>query len=402
MFADGLRCVDCGTAYDFGPEFYGCAACERAGVHGALEVTYDYDRLGRSLSKGWADRIFVDRLWAFRSFLPIADETNIVTLGEGATPVLPLTRRSPNPGPRIILKNEALNPTWAFKDRFHTVSVSMAKELGYGKLVASTTGNHGLSLAAYGAAAGMSVTVFVDDRSPEVQTAAMRAMGAEVHAGRDRRRHLLSYVDEGNAYPSTYMTPMPVSTPYGVEGYKTIAYEVFLQLGAVPNHFVFPTAAGDGLFGPWKGFKELMKLGFVDDAPKMHAVQSVSANWLVETWRSNSEYALRDPDAGSVALSIGDDTGGYMCVGVLKESGGSAVEVTDDQIVRAQRHLAEEGMLVEPASAASLAGAWQLHADGVIKDDETCLCLLTGSAMKWPASLRTIGAAREKDDISGL
>ena len=165
-------------------------------------------------------------------------------------------------GPRIWLKDETRNPTGSFKDRLHAVSLTMARALGFRKAVASTTGNHGTALAAYAARAGMDALVFCDPRAPVVQRRLMQLFGARVVVLADRAAHVGWLVRERGWYPSTGMTPEPVGTPYGVEGYKTIAYEVFFQLGGrFPERMLVPTSGGDAIYGPWKGFRELRALG---------------------------------------------------------------------------------------------------------------------------------------------
>ena len=387
MRARGLRCVTCRAEYPIAPMLEGCPACADTPLRAALEVTYDWDGLDpEQLAAGW--RSAADRsLWRFRELLPLPEGSAPLTLGEGGTPLVHLRASERNPLERLYVKNETVNPTWAFKDRFHAVSVSMARELGFEKLIASSTGNHGNSLAAYGAAAGLTTRILVDPRAPAVQQDLMALHGATVVQEMERQAALLDFVRNDGWYPSTYMTPLPVSTPFGVEGYKTIAYELALELGGGPRHVLFPVAAGDGLYGPWKGFRELHELGLMPVPPRMHGVQATGVKPIVEAW----EQGLPEPrfcaEPDTIALSIADRTGGSIALMAITESDGGAVDVSEQEIVAAVRYLAEQGIAVEPSSAACVAGAWKQVRAGVIDPAEAVVCILTGAAVKWPETL---------------
>lgn len=399
-----LRCVRCRAEVALGPRFEGCPACAGRGEPQPLEVVYDYERLRAAGTLGaWASR--PGGLWRFRELLPLPDGAPAVTLEEGATPLVRLD--APGPG-RIWVKDETRNPTGAFKDRFHAVSLSMARLFGYRKATASTTGNHGTSLAAYAAKATLAALVFCDPRAPVVQRRLMQLFGARVAVLPDRDRHLGWLVRERGWYPSTGMTPAPVATPFGVEGYKTIGFEVFFQLGwqlgwqlggqlggqlgeplggRMPARVLVPTAGGDSIYGPWKGFRELAALGATGRLPRMVAVQAAGCDPIVQGWRSGATEVPVHPDPRTIAVSIADETGGAVALLALAESSGSAVAVTDAAIVAAMRALARAGIAVEPSSAASVAAALDLAARGDLAADEDCVAILTGAGVKWPDAL---------------
>ena len=289
-----------------------------------------------------------------------------------------------NPLPFLYLQNETVNPTYAFKDRFHSVSISMARRLGFDRVVCSTTGNHGMSAAAYAARAGMRCVVLADPRTPRVQRDWMRLFGATVIVQMDRKPPLRAFVEEHGWYPSTCMTPMPVSTPYGVEGYKTMAFDAVLALSRAPDHYLFPVAAGDGLYGPWKGFQELYRLGLIKHLPRMHGVQATGANPIVRAIEEGLDDVPVHPAPSTAALSIADDTGGRIALQAIRDSGGSAVEVTDEAIMEALHRAARVGVSPEPASAAALGGAWELARRGVIEPGDFVVCCMTGAGPKWP------------------
>ena len=391
MFAEGLRCVDCDHQVDLGGYFFGCPECGAA-----LEVTYDLAAVAAAVSlDDWNSRQDPS-IWRYRELLPVADESSVISLGEGRPPLLLAPESGENPLTRMWLQNETSNPTFSFKDRFHSVSTSMARELRYNRIACSTTGNHGMSAAAYAANAGMSCVVFVDPRAPVVQREWMQLFGATVIVEMNRQAPLENFVRNHGWYPATYMTPNPVATPYGVEGYKTMAYDAVLILGRPPDHFIVPIAAGDGLFGPWKAFEEMARLGWTDSVPKVHGVQPIGANAIVRAFRAHSDTVPILDEPETIALSIGDATGGAMTLKAIRESGGVAVDVSDEDIVAATRYAARLGLSPEPSSAASIAGAWALASRGTIRSNETVVCVLTGAGPKWP---ETTSRLVEKGEI---
>jgi threonine synthase len=320
-----------------------------------------------------------------------------VSLAEGGTPLLPLLGW-PGPG-RIWLKDETRNPTGSFKDRLHTVSVSMARHLGFRKVTAATTGNHGTALAAYAARAGLACLVFCDPRAPAVQRRLMRGFGARVAVLAQREALLAWLVRERGWYPSTGVTPAPVGSPYGLEGYKTIAYEVYLQLGGrFPGRVLVPTSGGDALYGPWKGFRELAALGAPGPPPRMVAVQAAGCDPLVDAWRRGLPEVPVHPEPRTIALSIGDETGGAIALAALAASGGQAEAVPDAAIEAAMARLAAQGLAVEPASAAPVAAVLALAARGELAPEEDAVCVLTGAGVKWPDTLAPGAAAHELEE----
>jgi threonine synthase len=391
-----LACVRCGVTTPLGPAFEGCLACATE-PRAALEVVYDYPTLAASGTlKAWRSR--AGGLWRFREVLPPPRDVSLLTLAEGATP---LVRLQADDGHRIWLKDETRNPTGSFKDRLHAVSLTMARALGFRKAVASTTGNHGTALAAYAARAGMGALVFCDPRAPEVQRRLMQLFGARVVVLADRGAHIGWLVRERRWYPSSGMTPEPVGTPYGVEGYKTIAHEVYFQLGErFPARMLVPTSGGDAIYGPWKGFRELAALGAPGPLPRMVAVQAAGCDPIVRGWRAGAAEVPFHPDPRTIAVSIADETGGPASLRALAESAGDAIAVPDDAIVDAMRRLATQGIAVEPSSAAAVAAALALASKGELAADEDVVCVLTGAGAKWPDALLGALTPRELADPS--
>jgi len=382
-----LICVDCKAEFDLGAFFEGCPKCLERGKPAALEVAYDYDVIRpdfEAWEKGYGG------MWKFKALLPPSDENQIVTLGEGDTPLVRIrTLCEEVKHPQFYIKNETCNPTWSFKDRLNSCAISMAQQLGFTKVTTATTGNHGSSAAAYAAAAGMQAAIFYHTESSDVQKNAGLAYGALVISGFTIfAEYAQPMVKEQNWYPCYVMSPMPIANPYGVEGYKTIAYEIAFQFERrVPDHQFHPVSAGDGLYGSWKGYTELQQYGIINRIPKMHAAQAADCNPVVQSLEQGLDEVLVCPHPRTVALSICDYTGNKLVLKAVRESGGSGVSVTDDEILSAMRLLAKGGVIAEPASAASVAGAMKLVKEGIIKKDETIVCVVTGSGVKWPETL---------------
>jgi threonine synthase len=390
-----LRCVQCSETAPLGPQFFGCPRCSSQGHPAPFEVVYDYEALrGADTLERWGDR--EGSLWRFRELLPLSRDATPITLQEGGTPLVRLD--VPGPG-TLWVKDETRNPTGAFKDRFHTVSLSVAKELGYTKATSSTTGNHGTSMAAYGAKGHLRCLVFCDPQAPELQRRFMQFFGAHVGIVGERAEYLEWLVKTRGWYPSTYMSPMPVGTPFGVEGYKTIGYEIYFQLNRrFPRYIVVPAAMGDVLYGPWKGVSELHRLGASGSLPRMVAVQAAGCDPIVEGFRGRMHDVPVHPSPKTIALSIADRTGGAVSLKALYDSDGLAVAVSDDAIIDAMRLLAGSGIAAEPSSAASVAGALLMQQRGDIEGGDDVVCVLTGSAFKWPDHLLYAMRSRELHD----
>jgi threonine synthase len=236
----------------------------------------------------------------------------------------------------------------------------------------------------------MKCVVFCHPETPPLQQRMIALYGATPVVLERRQAMLESIVRDYGYWASTTMAPLPVACAYGVEGYKTIAYEVWQQLGRVPDHMVCPIAAGDALYGPWKGFCELRQMGLADRTPAMHGAQAAGCNPYVESFREQRDQVAVTAAPQSIALSIRDETGGWPALRAIYDSGGSALEASEEEILGALRLLARSGILVEPASAAALACATK----GGFGADETVVVLLTGSGAKWPETMSAVDATQ--------
>lgn len=382
-FVTGLRCVHCDARYPVAAMFEGCPACAAADFASGLTPDYDYAAYLASIGDGPLAREGVG-VWRFRDLLPVDDPACQLTLGEGGTPLIPLPRLAVELGVREIwLKDESRNPTWSFKDRNAAVTVSKALEFGAKTVVVSTSGNHGAAVAAYAARGGMRCVALTYHGIPAGTRVLMQAFGAEliVTTPEGRWTMMREAVRERGWYPAANFTDLPTNGAYGHEGYKTIAYELFDQLGRVPDIVAIPTAYGEGLFGIWKGFDELIRLGRTATAPRMIACEPQGGPLSV-AYAGGSNGIARVPRTPTVARGIGGTANSYIAIAALKASDGLAIEADDEAIMAAQRDLATEGFFVEPASAAGLACLRVAARRGELAADRSIVLVNTSSGLK--------------------
>ena len=327
-----------------------------------------------------------DGLWRYRDMMPVGHDY-ITTLGEGQTPLLRLENLGESLGMgALFLKDEGRNPTWSYKDRFCSVAVSKARELEAKVITISTSGNHGAATAAYAAKAGLPCVVFTIPDVPDTIKTLMQVYGAYlivVPTAQDRWALMRQCIDQFGWYPASgYMNPPVGSNPWGIEGYKTIAYEIVAQLGGrSPEWVIVPTAYGDGLYGTWKGFKELKAMGAIDRLPKMVAAERFGP--LARTLELGSEQVSQVEASSSVAFSIANGISTYQALKALKESGGLANPASDEEIMEMQKTLAaSEGIYGEASSVIALNIAAKLRTQGQAAADDTVVAVLTSSGLK--------------------
>lgn len=372
-----LKCIRCGGLYP--PESYECPRCRDAGVASNLTVVHGEPvRLARdALPKQPAS------LWRYADFLPV-EAGAAVSLGEGMTPLVPLARLDLG---RVFVKDELRNPTSSFKDRLATVAVSVARARGARVIACASSGNAGAAAAAYSARAGLPCVVFTLRDSPAPMLAQIRAYGAMAIAAAskdDRWTLLAGAVRRYGWFPtSPFLDPPVGSNPYGIEGYKTLAYEIAEQHGwRAPDWCVLPVCYGDALYGMWKGFEELLELGWIDRRPRLVAAE-ISGS-LGAALALGHEVPQPVPTGKpSIAISIDAARSTYQAVHALSHSNGVAVKVGDEEITRWQRRVAaEEGLFAEASSATPFAAIDHLRKSGVIADRDTVAVILTASGLK--------------------
>jgi threonine synthase len=282
----------------------------------------------------------------------------------------------------------------------------MARQFGYRRVVCTSTGNHGVSLAAYAAAAGLECLV-ICARDPEpLAVRQMRLHGARVAVFEGSAEQLRAWVArlvaEEGWWPSTRNHPRPYANPFGPEGYKTIAFEIWRQLGRrVPSRVLVPTGGGDSIAGIAKGFRELRSLGLTDHLPVLVACQAAAAAPLVGAWEARAPTVSPVVAAPSIAVSIAEDSTGDHALRALVD-GGLAVAVEEDRIAAAVALLGRDGFCVEPASAVSAAGLLSLASKGQVRRGETVVCIATASGIRWSATFAGVDGTPEVITPSAL
>jgi threonine synthase len=323
-------------------------------------------------------------MWRYRDLLPLL-RSEPLTLGEGGTPVVEVTRESERLDVTVLVKNETRNPTWSYKDRLNSLLLSNAVELGVDRVATSSTGNHGASTAAYASLAGVEdVVVLVPPDTEAPLRAQIRAHGADaVVTDYDRRRPLLEELVDRGWYPTVNVTDPYAGLPYSYEAYRTVAFELVDQLEAVPDAIVAGIGAGDGLYGVWKGFRELAAAGVVDP-PRMIGVQPAERPAVVRALEEGAETVGTVDGPMPITTSAGGTSAGDHCLRAIRESDGSAYAIEREAIEAALRRTAREGVFLEPASANTVAGVEAARADGLLDPADTVVCLGTGAGVKWP------------------
>jgi len=315
-------------------------------------------------------------MWRYRELLPADDESEIVTLGEGITPLLQ-SKHFDN----VWLKDESKNPTRSFKSRGMAAAVTMAKRLGARSLAAPTAGNAGAALSAYGARAGLPVFVAMPRDTPQSIVDECRGYGAQVElvAGviTDAGKRVAQYIAENGGFDLSTL-----KEPYRVEGKKIMGYELLEDLGRLPDVILYPTGGGTGLIGMWKAFDEMERLGWIgSERPRMFSVQSSGCAPVVRAFNEGLETApeWESPQTGAWGLRVPRAIGDRLMLRALRDSNGGAIAVDEAQIETAARELrTSEGIDAGPEAGAALLALRTLRDEGSIRNDEAVVLFSTG------------------------
>jgi len=321
-------------------------------------------------------------LWRYREVLPDVER---VTLGEGLTPLLP-SREFAN----VWIKDEGLNPTGSFKARGISVAISVAKKYGLKKLAMPSAGNAASALAAYAAAAGLEAHIFMPQDVPLANRVECETYGAKITLVNglisDCARIVAEHKDQEGWFDFSTL-----KEPYRVEGKKTMAYELFEQLGGnLPDAVIFPSGGGVGIIGMWKAFDEMEQLGWLDrrqiSRPRMIAVQAEGCAPIVKAWDEGETTVEMWTNASTIAagLRVPRPYGDYLVLKILKESNGTAVAIPDHEIRNAVQHWGKtEGIFAAPEGAASLAAYRKLRSSGFLADNDRVVLFNTGTGLKY-------------------
>jgi threonine synthase len=379
-----LICIDCGTTFLSDPEAYRCASC--GGLLEAIRVDG-----GVPISKKELFGTPGEGIWRFKALLPLGPEVKPVSLGEGGTPLIKTRNTTKQTGAKqLYVKNEGQNPTGSFKDRGMTVSVTRALQAGAEVLVCASTGNTSASMSAYAARAEKRAVVIV----PAGKIASGKMVQAVVYGATIVRV-------EGTFDDALEMALATISgmkefavmnsvNPYRLEGQKTLAFEIFEQLGfRVPNYLVLPVGNAGNISAIWKGFKELKASGITDETPRMVGVQAEGASPIAQAFWHGSDRIdpVQNPQTVASAIRIGNPASWKKALSALKESDGMVLTVSDEEIIEARRLLAsKEGIFVEPASATPIAAMTEIGSR--LESDATVVCVATGNGLKDQESIR--------------
>jgi threonine synthase len=380
-YALGLLCDRCKKDWDIRKTVNTCPACG-----GLLEVVYDLPRMKREIDfvKLEGENI----IWRYRDFFPYIREANIVSLGEGCTPLVKSVYLSKELGmENIYFKNDTMMPTGSFKDRGFSLAVSFAKEIGARKGFTYSSGNAGASFAAYSGRGGFDALILVEYLASDTKKAMINLYGAKTAVLDFENFEQISTMLEKAVTQLGLYQFVNFINPIRHEAMKTYAYEIYNQLGGdVPGYMIHPVGTGGGLWGAWKGYNELKFLEITDKLPKMVAVQPETSSHLKQAFQKGERVAGHYGDSTrTIAQSIAADSpiqGGARVLDAVYRSGGMAVGVTDPEILTAMRILGREGISAEPASAASVAALIQGVKAGTIDLRESAVCVITGTALK--------------------
>jgi len=373
-----LICTRCGATYERDRRVNVCLACG-----GALFARYHAPRLERDSA---ADR--PRTIWRWHETMPVEDPANIVSLGEGGTPLLAAERLGARGGfANLSIKDESGNPTGSFKARGLSAAVSKAKELGYTKLALPTAGNAGGAAAAYAARAGMECHVFMPDDTPRVFRIECERYGAKVTLVPGLIDDCGRMVAE-RATREGWHDVSTLKEPYRVEGKKTLGYELAEDLGwKLPDAILYPTGGGTGLIGMWKAFDEMEEMGWIDGKrPKMFAVQAEGCAPIPKAFAEGKDVSERFPNAHTYAsgLRVPKAFADYLILRYVRASDGAALFVTDDEMRRACDEIGEtEGIFAAPEGGAAWAGAKLLAEAGRLDRASRIVLFNTGSGFKY-------------------
>ncbi|HEY7668167.1 MAG TPA: threonine synthase [Actinomycetota bacterium] len=313
----------------------------------------------------------------YRDRLPVSSDTPVITLREGGTPLVRSEPLSSETGCDVWLKYDGANPTGSFKDRGMTLAISKAVEDGAKAIVCASTGNTSASAAAYAAKAGITCVVLVPKGKVALgkmaQTLVHGARVLEVDGNFDASLDLAK--DLAERYPVTLVNSV---NPYRLEGQKSAAFEICDALGRAPDVHCVPVGNAGNISSHWLGYSEYLRDGMIGEPPQLFGFQAQGAAPIVRG------EPVKDPQTIATAIRIGNPASWEKAVAAATESEGGIRAVTDREILAAYRRVAREGLFAEPASAASVAGLLQLHADGVLAAGSTVVCILTGHGLKDP------------------
>ncbi|MEZ5400681.1 MAG: threonine synthase [Bryobacteraceae bacterium] len=398
-----LECSLCGKRHDAGIAHNLCAC------GGPLLVRYDLEKAKSGWSREWLMRAPAT-MWRYAPVLPVNKPENMISLGEGFTPLVRARRLGARLGTtQLWVKDEGLNPTGSFKARGLSCAVSMCAELGVKKIALGSAGNAASASAAYAAAAGIECHIFMPKDVPQSNYVECKAFGAQVTLIDGLISDCGRIVVERKEAEGWFEVNT-LKEPYRIEGKKTMGYEVAEQFHwKLPDVIFYPTGGGVGLIGMWKAFEEMEALGWIgSQRPKMIAVQVEGCQPVVKAFEEGKDRSEFWQNAYTVAsgLRVPKPLGDFLILQAVRASGGCAIAVSDEEMLDAGIELAsDEGMFAAPEGAACVAALRKLIASGFLKPEEKMVIYNTGAGLKYLEAYSTRfprTAAGDGDKLGGL
>lgn len=361
-------------------------------VGAPLLARYDLERVAATVTREEIAGRAPD-LWRYRELLPVRDQRHVCSLGEGMTPLLELPRYGQSLGvPGLRMKDEGLIPTGSFKARGAAVGVSRAAELGVRGVAMPTNGNAGAAWSVYAARAGLRSLIAMPTAAPEITRTECVVSGAELFLVDGLIGDAGKLVAAAVAERDGFQEVSTLKEPYRLEGKKTMGYEILEQLGwRTPDVILYPTGGGVGIIGIHKALLELRELGWLDgELPRLVAVQAAGCAPVVEAYERGADESEPFPDARTVAfgITVPKPLGDFLVLDAVRQTGGTAIAVTDEELLAAQQEVArQEGAFVCPEGAACFAAVERLRESGWLRGDENVIVLNTGSGLKYPETV---------------
>ncbi len=378
-----LECANCHKIHEANKLQNLCVECGKP-----LLVRYDLEKAKQTLTKE-SLKTRAENLWRYREVLPVELDENIVCLGEGFTPLLKTERLAATLSVKLnlFIKDESTNPTQSFKARGMSAAVSMAKELGVKKVAAPSAGNAAGALAAYASRAGMESFLFMPRDTPKANIIECEQTGANVTLVDGLITDCGRIVAERKE-AENWFDVSTLKEPYRVEGKKTMGYELAEQFGwTLPDVILYPTGGGTGLIGMWKAFDEMEKMNLIDGKrPRMVSVQSIGCAPIVKAFHDGERFADEFPNAHTLAsgLRVPKAIGDFLILDALRESGGTAIAVTDEELIAAVKEIgAAEGLFCAPEGAACLPALRMMIEQNLVEENEIVVIFNTGAGVKY-------------------
>jgi threonine synthase len=381
-----LECPRCDTNYD-PHRLIGLCACGSP-----LLARYDLELAGRTMVRtALSER--PPSLWRYHEVLPVQDPANVITLGEGMTPLTPLPTLGGQLGiPRLFMKDEGVIPTGTFKARGAAVGVARARELGARAVAMPTNGNAGAAWAAYAARAGLRTVIAMPEDAPLVNRAECLAAGAELHLVQGHIGDAARLIADAISRSGDLFDVSTLKEPYRIEGKKTMGYEIAEQFNwKLPDVIVYPTGGGVGLIGIYKALLELQQLGWVSGRlPRLVSVQAEGCAPIVKAFeaRAAASVAWADPCTVAFGINVPKALGDFLVLAALYATDGAAVAVEDEALLADQRACARvEGLFICPEGAAAISAVRQLRSQGWLDESDVTVLLNTGAGLKYPGTV---------------